>query len=215
VVYCDFGGGLTSGRFEQFYALASEKQQRIITAALEEFAAQGFARASTNTIVKAAGIGKGMLFYYFGNKEELFDFLCEYALEAPERFLSRLNFDSGDFLERYQALAAQKQELFEQEPALMRFYESLYRDNAHTEKFAARLKSLRELMHNKLYDGLNYNLLREDLAPEQTIEYMKWLLERYEQEVLNQYKGSTMENTPVQWQLYYDFLANLRKLFYR
>ncbi|MDR2043627.1 MAG: TetR/AcrR family transcriptional regulator [Clostridium sp.] len=66
-----------SGRFDVFHSLEPEKQKRILDAALREFADKGFKRASTN----AARIGKGMLFYYFGSKEELFDFLCEYTME--------------------------------------------------------------------------------------------------------------------------------------
>jgi len=206
------------GRFDQFYALEPEKQQRILYAAMEEFAQHGFKRASTNAIVQAAGIGKGMLFYYFGNKEELFEFLCEYALEAPQNFLHQLQFDSDDYLQRYQTLAHQKQQILQQQPQLSRFFESLYRADSDSpcEKFAARLEELRASMHHKLYDGLDYSLLRDDIAPVQAIEYMKWLLERYEQELMEQYKNDNLtQNVREEWQRYYHFLAELRKIFYK
>ena len=210
------GGGLTTGRFDLFHALDAEKQQRIIHAAMEEFAEQGYERASTNAIVKAAGIGKGMLFYYFGSKEELYDFLCEYAMEAPSAFLQGLHFTDGDFLQRYQHLAQYKQEILLGEPLLMRFFESLYRANAHAEKFSERLTQLRQGMHNKLYEGLDYSLLRDDLAPEAAVEYMKWLLERYELDLTEKIKaGETEAAAPEQWENYYAFLADLRKLFYK
>ncbi|MCL2446062.1 MAG: TetR/AcrR family transcriptional regulator [Oscillospiraceae bacterium] len=204
-----------TGRFDLFHALDAEKQQRILHAAMEEFAAQGYERASTNTIVQTAGIGKGMLFYYFGSKEELFDFLCEYAMQAPAAFLQQLQFSDGDFLARYAHIAQHKQNMMASDPLLMKFYESLYRDNAHVEKFAARLAELQQQMVHKLYDGLDFSLLRDDMPPTTAIQYMRWLLERMESDVTSSIKEGTARTTPKQWETYYAFLADLKKLFYK
>jgi len=189
---------------------------------LAEFTEQGFARASTNAIVKAAGIGKGMLFYYFGSKEELFDFLCEYAMESPVAFLRELHFDSGDFLERYMIMAEGKRRTLHSQPLIIRFFESLYRPEnaAHLEKYGPRLQSLRQEMFDKLYTGLDYSLLRDNITPEKAIEYMKWLLERYEHDLTEQFKtGEMQEISPEalqgEWDRYYAFLADLRKIFYK
>lgn len=65
----------------RFESLEESKQHKIRQAALEEFAAHGYEKASTNRIVKAAGIGKGMLFYYFTSKQELYEYLVKYSLE--------------------------------------------------------------------------------------------------------------------------------------
>lgn len=55
----------------QFHKLNIEKQQRIINAALNEFVQSGYEKASTNKIVKNAGISKGSLFNYFRNPESV------------------------------------------------------------------------------------------------------------------------------------------------
>jgi len=47
-------------------------QQRILEAALEEFAAKGFAGARVDVIARRARINKRMLYHYFGDKEGLF-----------------------------------------------------------------------------------------------------------------------------------------------
>lgn len=60
-----------------FTELDSEKQERIISAALKEFAEYGYENGSTNRIVKDCGISKGSLFKYFENKEELYFYLIE------------------------------------------------------------------------------------------------------------------------------------------
>ncbi len=53
---------------EKLKSLTLDKQERIINASLAEFARNGYERASTNEIVKEAGISKGSLFVYFNNK---------------------------------------------------------------------------------------------------------------------------------------------------
>ncbi|MGI6412409.1 MAG: FtsX-like permease family protein [Syntrophomonadaceae bacterium] len=52
----------------RFYSLEKDKQERIINAALKEFARSGYERASTNVIIKEAEISKGSLFNYFNSK---------------------------------------------------------------------------------------------------------------------------------------------------
>jgi TetR/AcrR family transcriptional regulator len=49
-----------------------QTQQRILAAALKEFAQHGFAGARVDVIARSARINKRMLYHYFGNKEELF-----------------------------------------------------------------------------------------------------------------------------------------------
>jgi TetR/AcrR family transcriptional regulator len=47
-------------------------RERILSAALKEFAAKGFAGARVDAIARRAAINKRMLYHYFGDKEELF-----------------------------------------------------------------------------------------------------------------------------------------------
>jgi AcrR family transcriptional regulator len=47
-------------------------RERILSAALQEFAAKGFAGARVDAIARRAAINKRMLYHYFGNKEHLF-----------------------------------------------------------------------------------------------------------------------------------------------
>jgi AcrR family transcriptional regulator len=47
-------------------------RERILSAALQEFAANGFAGARVDAIARHAAINKRMLYHYFGDKEHLF-----------------------------------------------------------------------------------------------------------------------------------------------
>jgi AcrR family transcriptional regulator len=56
----------------RFHRLPAAQQDAILAAALEEFSEHGFAQASLNRIIAAAGISKGALYYSFDGKEDLY-----------------------------------------------------------------------------------------------------------------------------------------------
>ena len=50
----------------------SRRQEQILAAAFEEFAAKGYAEARLDDVARRAGIAKGTIYLYFKNKERLF-----------------------------------------------------------------------------------------------------------------------------------------------
>ena len=64
---------------DKFFDLKKEKQDKIINAALKIFTKSDYRRASTDDIVKEAGISKGLLFHYFNSKAGLYDFIYAYS----------------------------------------------------------------------------------------------------------------------------------------
>ena len=65
---------------DKFFELKKEKQDRMINAALKVFAMQGYKHASTDDIVKEAGVSKGLLFHYFESKLGVYEFIYEYSV---------------------------------------------------------------------------------------------------------------------------------------
>ncbi len=57
-------------------------RQRILDAALKEFAAYGFAGARVDAIARRAGSNKRMLYHYFGDKEGLFRAVLRYKMNS-------------------------------------------------------------------------------------------------------------------------------------
>jgi TetR/AcrR family transcriptional regulator len=106
----------------KFMNLDIEKQDRIINAALKEFAQKGYKNASTNEIVKEANISKGLLFHYFSSKKKLFLFLCDYSIDIfLNEFYSKLNYDETDIIRRWRQIALLKIELIQKHPELYDF----------------------------------------------------------------------------------------------
>ena len=64
-----------------FFNLRPEKQERLLTAAAWEFAAQPFHESSINSMIRAAGIPRGSFYMYFRDKEELFQYLVRESME--------------------------------------------------------------------------------------------------------------------------------------
>ncbi len=56
---------------EQIASIRSESTQKILMAAMELFAINGFPGTSVNAIAKKAGVSKGLIYNYFESKEDI------------------------------------------------------------------------------------------------------------------------------------------------
>ncbi len=85
-----------------FRQLPPDKQERVLDAALSEFADQGYQAASLNRLVAQAGIAKGSLYQYFPNKEGIFRHLFQFALNRVQRTLTAVKEETleAGFFER-------------------------------------------------------------------------------------------------------------------
>lgn len=85
---------------EKFYALPTEKQQRIINAGFRVFAENSYRKSPMNEIADCAGISKSLLFHYFHNKKELYLFLWERACAITMEYLNRYGcYEPSDLFE--------------------------------------------------------------------------------------------------------------------
>ena len=78
-----------------FLNLTSEEKQKIIDAALDEFADKDFEAASLNSIIAKAGISKGSMYHYFDNKEDLYLYLINKTMKQKEIFLKEALAQAG------------------------------------------------------------------------------------------------------------------------
>lgn len=109
---------------EQFLKIDTEKQGRIIDAAVTEFAEKGYTSASMNVVSEKANIAKGSLFKYFGSKDGLFGFIYSKALYLVKDYLRKIRDESRglDFFTRLERLMAAGVEFIEKYPQLARIY---------------------------------------------------------------------------------------------
>lgn len=190
----------------------------ILNAAFHEFAEKGFEQASTNAIVKEAGIGKGMLFYYFKNKQGLYEYLIEYTLHVIiHDYLEQIDTEERDFIERFKQASRLKMKAFLEYPALFRFAGTFMLDEASIpEKLKPRLEKLQQLGYAMMYENIDTSLFRDDVDVEKAFQLIRWSIEGYQNELKQRLQGenlAAMDFDPL-WEEFYEYLEVLRKSFY-
>lgn len=115
---------------------------RILSAAIEEFAANGLSGARVDAIATRARVNKRMLYHYVGNKEALYLAALEHlygSLREAERALELDHLDPEDGLRR---LIAMTWRHFVERPELIRM---LNTENLHQARHLARSTVIRDL----------------------------------------------------------------------
>jgi len=156
---------------EKFMKLDQAKRNRIINAAMREFR-YGYKKASTDAIVKHAGISKGLLYHYFVSKEQLYVFLVRYANELVHRgYYDMLNEGNADILEMFWQAALLKKDLTDQHPYLYDFTNGVYihMDDAPAVE-ATLLAQEDQAAYDELYTRCDLSLFRDDINPEKAID---------------------------------------------
>jgi len=83
-----------------FDKISKEKKERILSAAISEFASNGYNAASINTIAKKAEISIGSMYSYFDSKENLFMTLLDIGYKYLEEALEEVVTMEGNLFER-------------------------------------------------------------------------------------------------------------------
>lgn len=199
--------------FTKFMNLDPEKRDRILNAAMEEFARSGFDRASTNEIVKEAGISKGLLFHYFTNKKRLYLFLYDYSSElGTKQFYEKLDMTVPDFFDRLRQTMHLKLEMHDQYPAMFKFFESVYTETSSEVKdeLAARFKKLSDINFYQIFDGIDASRFKEGTDLNKVIKIIYWTLDGFGKEAM---ASSKVDGQPLDYDQVIDGLNEYIELF--
>lgn len=202
--------------YPKFDALPPEKRTRIINAALQEFARNGYERASTNEITREAEISKGSLFNYFNNKKELYLFLLDYAREVIERIYREADWRQPDIFARMKALGLVKLKVYKEFPQVFRFLKSAASEDA------AEVKSeISRLGEAAIADGLergyrdiDVSKFREDMDIDKMLNIITWTMLSFAEQQREQVDSIDEVGTKVleEWDDYFEIL---RRCFYK
>ncbi|MFD1037748.1 TetR/AcrR family transcriptional regulator [Virgibacillus byunsanensis] len=204
----------------KFENLGFDKQQRILNAALKEFAGNDYDQASTNQIVKEAEIGKGMLFYYFKNKKELYHYLITYSLDIIiEKYLNLIDTNETDFIERYKLATKVKMKAFAENPNVFNFIGTFFLAETVQlpDKIMEEYNRLNELGYTIIYDNIDYSLFRDDIDVSKAFQLIRWSIEGYQEELKKRLHGkklSFIDMNPY-WDEFYEYLDVLKTSFYK
>ncbi|OKP72301.1 TetR family transcriptional regulator [Paenibacillus sp. P3E] len=168
--------------FSKFLNLSKDKQDRIINAALREFALKGYQNASTNEIVKQAGISKGLLFHYFNNKKDLYLFLFDYFIEMlMEEIHAHIDWDQRDIFIKYRNVAILKFGLFQKYPNAFEFIKRVYPEDSSEVKpdLENRKKEFLNKGYKDLFGDIDLTPFKEGIDIEKAVNIIYWTMEGF------------------------------------
>ena len=150
---------------EKFMKLEADKQSRIINAAMKEFR-YGYKKATTDIIVKDAGISKGLLFHYFGTKEQLYVYLIRLASDLSRKVFSEImNCGSRDILESFWQVATLKKDMANQHPFLFDFVNGMYihKSDFPSEEATSLFEEKQQAALDEMCKQCDVSLFRDDI----------------------------------------------------
>lgn len=101
----------------------SDKYQRILTAAIQVFAEQGFNQATISQIAKTAGVADGTIYLYFKNKDDiLVHFYTQKAQQVFARFRKAVD-QADSALDKLRNLIRSHLEEFQNDPNMAVAYQ--------------------------------------------------------------------------------------------
>lgn len=148
---------------EKFFDLKKEKQDRMINAALKVFAQNGYEHASTDEMVKEAGISKGLLFHYFISKLGLYTFVYDYGMKYLQLELSTgVSKNETAYFDLARQIEASELQVMKNYPYLVRFLRGSLRETS--EEALQATKEKREqlpALYDQLWKRADTSVLRE------------------------------------------------------
>ncbi|MCO0597606.1 TetR/AcrR family transcriptional regulator [Peribacillus butanolivorans] len=180
--------------FSKFLSLDEEKQMRILNAAIKVYVERGYDNASTNAIVKEAGISKGLLFHYFQNKKTLYLFLFDYCLDmVMKEFYEKVNLEERDFFARLRQISLIKMELLNKFPDIIRFFEKAILEEANDIKGDFKEKIFSVKSSTAIFDDIDTSKFRDDIDIQKAIKSILWTFEGFSNEVLTKAKALNLK----------------------
>jgi AcrR family transcriptional regulator len=164
------GGARQAGR--------ERRHERILRAATELFAAQGFPKTSVDEIAAAAGVSKGLVYDHYASKEDLLAAVWQRLVEAwTEATQLGTKFSRGAVADSIGQAVAASVRYARREPLLRRI---LAQDPGsllphQREGVAAFARDYRDRLEPVLAHGVRSGELRRDLDVPRTAELI-WLL---------------------------------------
>ncbi len=176
--------GIPTTATKMFLQLDEEKRERVLNAAINEFADNNYNNASMNVVVKSAGISKGALFKYFKNKAGLFAFVYKMALGRVKDYLRKVRDESAsdDFFSRLRKVMLAGLDFISAHPGLAAIYyrilftgDSPYKREIVAEVHRESLAFIEELIEQ----GIERGDLRPDLDPGTSAFMVEAVVDRF------------------------------------
>lgn len=168
--------------FDKFENLPEERREAIVSAAVETFGKNDYKSASTETIARRAGISKGLLFFYFKNKKELYLYLMEHLMDRVSQLVvDDAFYEVDDFFELMIYAAKSKRKVFERFPYLMEFsVRAFYPEHKDVkDTMDGWTQRQIDLMFTTYFKNVRFDRFRDDVDPRYVLDLLIWMADGY------------------------------------
>jgi AcrR family transcriptional regulator len=180
---------------KRFRNLSPERQDELLAAAADEFAAHGYAAASMNRVIERAGSSKGAFYYYFENKADLLATVAETAMArvlAETEFPAPEALTAATFWDRLREVTLASVRQMDVDTWYMRVLREFYRlreDPEARDATAGIMDRGRELAAAFLRRGRELGVVRSDLPFDLLVEIYvaadeagdRWMMQRWKE----------------------------------
>ena len=153
---------------DSFNKISQEKRDRIIEAAIYEFAEHGFDSANINVIAQKAGISVGSIYKYFGSKEDLFLTVIHTGVETLKGVLEEIMQGEEDLPRRIEKIIRAIQSYSRSNAQLTKLYNEMATES-HSElvwKIVSEMEGATAGMYaSMIRDAQSSGLVRGDIDP--------------------------------------------------
>ncbi len=173
---------ITESQLEKFKNLPEERQEAILGAATEAFGRSDYKGASTEDIAQKAGISKGLLFFYFKNKRQLYLYLMEYLAEKISSLVVDEEFyQIDDFFELLLYTSTKKRAVLEKFPYLMEYSIRAFYPEHKDVKDTMNSWTQRQidLMFRQYFKNVDFSRFRDEVDPHYVINLLIWMADGY------------------------------------
>ena len=156
-------------------------RQRIIAAALEEFGTKSYESASINVICSRSKISKGLLYYNFKSKDELYLQCVTICYDEMAGFLKAKNLELYDAEKSLQKILETRQQFYEENPYLSNiFFNSVLQPPKHLLLDIQKIRQEFDKFYTACYRNLlNHLTLRDGITEEMAMEYFSMFVEMF------------------------------------
>ena len=143
---------------ETFTNLAQDKKERVLDAALTEFAEHTFTGATVSRIVERADIPKGSFYQYFESKKDLYHYIVNFAGEEKFKFMKEFlqEKESSDVFDRLRELYSAGIKFAEKNPRLLAIGQNLIKEDESLKQeiFDQTIPQAEDFLEDLLQEGV-------------------------------------------------------------
>ena len=181
---------------DRFKILPEEKKKRILDAAIEEFAINGYDKASTNSIVRKADISKGILFHYFESKKNLFLYIFDHCMtNLLDKYHSVKETQPKDIFERIMWISLRKIKINNEEPLMNKLVFSAITNMPESlkQEITERYNSYYAKEMPRFFGDIDTSKFRKDIDKQKAIELIMMCMDGISNKYLQKYKNTSVD----------------------